>query len=155
MQDEIEQWKRDVLQEYCKTCPAPCCTWNFHLSEEQTALIFEGCRDRLNALGLPALEREGDEYTTNFTESDTCPKRKDGLCTIYENPLKPDACRHVPLYVDEREKLITMHNIACPAANLKTLGRLFLEAMDKGYGIENMFGERKITREQIYRALDR
>ncbi|MFC1697619.1 YkgJ family cysteine cluster protein [Nanoarchaeota archaeon] len=150
----IDTWKEDVLSKFCDECNGYCCGSNiFNLKEEQVKLIFDvDDIDNVpeNDYKHPIFEKfEGDLYRTDYASNERCPKWDEGLCKIYENPLRPDVCKEYPIFIENNSVYIM--NFPCTeVTSLENIGGLCLNVMDLGYQIQYANGlDREITKEKI------
>ena len=117
--EPIDRWRKDVLNPYCKdSCQDKCCRLDrlflSGLTKEQIELMFG------NDQSLIESSKKQGHLKERFTirgkrfelRSPICPSydQQEGLCRVYDEPLKPDQCRKFPLQIlpDENKIEFTM-----------------------------------------------
>ena len=156
---EIENWKKTILKPACAKCDGHCCSTNLpDLTQEQVQLLFgnsdpEAIKD-INGehIVLPC----GDgTFVTSYEQGGHCPQLENGMCKVYNHPLKPKVCGDFPFFLEEEKKILFIHNFNCPVTeDLKNISRLCKTVLDLGYKIENMCGlHKEVTEEDLVAPL--
>lgn len=126
------------LSEFCvNECHAYCCRKGYlPLSEEEVTLLCQDKKEELFEKGFLKKEENG-KYLLNFDNNFSgCPRLKNFLCSIHNNPLRPKTCKDFPIFILGKEVKISNR---CPGKKRNKFFKFEIEIEKLGYKIVDDF----------------